>query len=194
MGNRYLVIIQLFILVLLYQGSVSSNQQTFQLHLQQLLNSSSSDCCLHSRQKDCLEKLLRPPKEACKAPSSVTHTSSERKHKPTHNQQFPHRYSFLCLFNGQFEVALTIYSCHTTQTAHRFSHQNQMLLNLFSVLKEMWLSVLYLQHGETNTEFCSRTEQEQYFIFKTSFSLDERALRLLHWLLLKYTSWAPYST
>lgn len=105
MGNRYLVIIQLFILVLLYQGSVSSNQQTFQLHLQQLLSSSSSDCCLHSRQKDCLEKLLRPTKEACKAPSSVTHTSSERKHKPTHNQQFPHRYScFFAFLMGSFRL------------------------------------------------------------------------------------------
>lgn len=81
---------------------------------------------------------------------------------------------------GSFRLLCTIYSCHTPQAAQRFSHQNQVLLNLFSILKLMRLSVLYLQHEETNTAFCSRTEQEQYFIFKMQFSLDEGAFHLLH--------------
>lgn len=83
-----------------------------------------------------------------------------------------HTDTHLCFFAflmGSFRLPCTIYSCHTPQTAQRFSHQDQVLLNLFSLLKLVRLSVLYLQHGETNTTFCSRTEQEHYFTFKCIF-------------------------
>lgn len=137
------------------------------------------NCCLYSRQKDWLEKLLRPSKEACKAPSQwpllqVKENISQYITNSLCTDTLLCFFAFLIGF--LIRLLCTIYSCHAPQIAHRFSHQNQVLLNLFSILKLMWLSVLYLQHGETNTAFCSRTEQEQYFIFKISFSLDEGAL------------------